>query len=187
MLAVNLTLFISEVYLSAATYYHPSAVFRFQDDFYWLYFPESKFVPAQISDGNQVVDCRPTSSSSSSIPQPRGSLGHHRWFRSQFPPSFPVLHCPLGLGEFQACPFPDVVFIPLSLSALSSFPFHCALQDGFGQTWSVGPQTLLNVPCSCDSFSGILALCALTVIYAKATTVKNARHLHDFPSFLATS
>ena len=23
---------------------------------------------------------------------------------------FPVLHCPPGLGELQACPFPDVVF-----------------------------------------------------------------------------
>ena len=46
---------------------------------------------------------------------------------------FPVLHCPLGLAELQACPFPDVVFPPL-LSALSSSPFHCALQDGFGQT-----------------------------------------------------
>ena len=40
----------------------------------------------------------------------------------------PVLLCPLGLGELQVCPFPDVVFPPLSLSALSSFPFHCALQ-----------------------------------------------------------
>ena len=29
---------------------------------------------------------------------------------------------------------PDVVFPPLPLSALSSSPFHCALQDGFGQT-----------------------------------------------------
>ena len=47
---------------------------------------------------------------------------------------FPVLHCPLGLAELQACPFPDVVFPPLPLSALSSSPFHCALQDGFGQT-----------------------------------------------------
>ena len=46
---------------------------------------------------------------------------------------FPVSHCPLGLGELQACPFPDVVFPPPSLSALSSSPFHCALQDGFGQ------------------------------------------------------
>ena len=44
---------------------------------------------------------------------------------------FPVLHCLLGLGELQACPFTDVVFPPLSLSALSSSPFHCALQDGF--------------------------------------------------------
>ena len=38
------------------------------------------------------------------------------------------------IAELQACPFPDVVFPPLPLSALSSFPFHCALQDGFGQT-----------------------------------------------------
>ena len=47
---------------------------------------------------------------------------------------FPVLHCHLGLGELQACPFPDVVFPPFPLSALSSSPFHCALQDGCGQT-----------------------------------------------------
>ena len=42
---------------------------------------------------------------------------------------FPVLHCPLGLAELQACPFPDVVFPTLPLSALSSSLFHCALQD----------------------------------------------------------
>ena len=47
---------------------------------------------------------------------------------------FHVLHCPPGHAELQACPFPDVVIPPLSLSALSSSPFHCALQDGFGQT-----------------------------------------------------
>ena len=47
---------------------------------------------------------------------------------------FSVLHCPLLLGELQACPFPDVVFPSLPVSALSSSPFHCALQDGFGQT-----------------------------------------------------
>ena len=46
----------------------------------------------------------------------------------------PVLHCPLGLGKIQACPFPDVVFPPLPLSALSSSPFLCALEDGFGET-----------------------------------------------------
>ena len=47
---------------------------------------------------------------------------------------FPVLHCPLGLGELQACPFLDVVLPLLPLSALSSSPFYCALQDCFGQT-----------------------------------------------------
>ena len=36
---------------------------------------------------------------------------------------FPVLHCPFGLAELQACPFPHVVFPPLPLSALSSSPF----------------------------------------------------------------
>ena len=45
---------------------------------------------------------------------------------------FLVFHCPLGLAELQACSFPDVVFPPLPLSALSSSPFHC--EDGFDQT-----------------------------------------------------
>ena len=61
-----------------------------------------------------------SSSSSSSISLPRGSLGHHKWFHNHFPPFLSVLHCPLGLGELQACPFPDVVSPPLLLSALSS-------------------------------------------------------------------
>ena len=77
----------------------------------------------------------PDSPSLLSIPQPRGSLGHHRRFLNQFPPffSFPFPHCPLGLGQLQACPFRDVVFPPLPLPALSSSPFHRALQDGFDQ------------------------------------------------------
>ena len=55
---------------------------------------------------------------------------------------FPLLHCPLGLRELQACPFPYVVFPPLSLSALSSSPFYCALQDGFGQSWWTGDMSI---------------------------------------------
>ena len=46
---------------------------------------------------------------------------------------FSVLHCPLEPGVLRACPLPDVVF-PSLLCALSSSPFRCALQDGFGQT-----------------------------------------------------
>ena len=89
-----------------------------------------------------------SSSLSSCIPWPRGSLGHNRWFHNHFPPFSPVLHCSLGLGELQACPFPDVVFPPLPLSALSSSPFQCALQDGLtSENWksshsvSTGSQT----------------------------------------------
>ena len=60
-------------------------------------------------------------------------IGETDDFTTRFLHFFPVLHSPLGLGKLQACPFPDVVFPPLRLSALSSSPFHCALQDGFGQ------------------------------------------------------
>ena len=34
---------------------------------------------------------------------------------------FPVLHCPLGLAELQACPFPNVVFPSLPLSASNTW------------------------------------------------------------------
>ena len=52
-------------------------------------------------------------------------------------PVFSIFLCfplPLGLAELQACPFSDVVFPPLPLSALSSSPFHCALQ--ISQAWN---------------------------------------------------
>ena len=44
---------------------------------------------------------------------------------------FPVLHCPPGLRELQACPFPDVVFPHLPLSALSYFPLLPCLARWF--------------------------------------------------------
>ena len=69
-------------------------------------------------------------------------VGAPQMICNQFSPLFPVLHCPLGLAELQACPFPDVVFPHLPLSTLSSSPFHCALQDGFGQTWWTGDMTI---------------------------------------------
>ena len=47
---------------------------------------------------------------------------------------FPLFStAPWDLPTLQACSFPDVVFPPLPLSALSSSPFHCALLAGFGQ------------------------------------------------------
>ena len=77
-----------------------------------------------------------------SVPRLRRSYRHHRWFHNQFPPFFSVLHCLLGLGELQACPFADVIFLPLLLSALSSSSFQCALQDGFGKTWWTGDMSI---------------------------------------------
>ena len=60
-----------------------------------------------------------------SYPLLQGSPGHHRWLHDQFPPFSPVLHSALGRGEHQASSFLDVVFLPLPLSALSSYLFLC--------------------------------------------------------------
>ena len=49
---------------------------------------------------------------------------------------------PSGTWRTPACPFLDVVFQLLPLSALSSSSFHCALQNGFGQTWWTGNMTI---------------------------------------------
>ena len=51
-----------------------------------------------------------------------------------FQPAFSIFPCsplPSGTGELQACSFPDVVFPPLPLSALSSYPFHRAFARWF--------------------------------------------------------
>ena len=68
----------------------------------------------------------------------KGRQGTTDDFKNSFLYFFPVLHCPLGLCKLQACPFPDAVFLPLPLSALSSSPFHC----GFSQTWWTGDRTI---------------------------------------------
>ena len=52
---------------------------------------------------------------------------------NQFSPFFPVLYCPLGLAELQACPFLDVVFPPLTSSfvRLVFFPLSLCLARWF--------------------------------------------------------
>ena len=60
-------------------------------------------------------------------PLPAKVVGAPQMISHQFPRLFPVLHCPLGLGELQACPFPGVVFPPHLLSALSFSPLSLYL------------------------------------------------------------
>ena len=68
-----------------------------------------------------------SSSSSSSFPYLEGRWGTTDNFSVSFF-HFPLFSTALwDFGELQACPFPDVVFPPLPLSALSSFPFHCKI------------------------------------------------------------
>ena len=64
----------------------------------------------------------------------RGLLGTIKDFTTSLLQFLGLFLCTLELVELQARPFPDVVFQPLLLSALSSSPFHCALQNSFGQT-----------------------------------------------------
>ena len=127
------------------------------DVFIWHDPGTASFMTGQISGRPGVK--RPShnlTSSPSPIDSPRGSLGYHRWLHNPFPPFFSVLRCPLGLGEFQASPSNSLMLssrlffclpcllpsFTVFLSALSSSPFHCALQDGFGQTWSTGDMSL---------------------------------------------
>ena len=82
---------------------------------------------------------------------------------NQFPPLFffSVLHRPPGFGELKACPFHDVVALPLFLSALSSSPLHCAMKDGFGQTWWTGDMSILLVCISLDGQKIVWSDCLL--------------------------
>ena len=59
-------------------------------------------------------------------------------------PVFSIFSCsPLPSGT---CRTPGLSFswccLPTSSSALSSSPYYCALQDGFGQTWWTGNTTI---------------------------------------------
>ena len=60
-----------------------------------------------------------------------GTVGAPQMTSQPLSSIFLSFQCPVGFGELQAYPFLDVVFPPLFLSPLSSFPFHCALQNGF--------------------------------------------------------
>ena len=88
-------------------------------------------------------------------------MGHNRQFHNQFLPFFPVLNCPLGLGELQACPFPDVVFPPLLLSALSSFPLSLCLARWFWPDLMNGRHDHTTAVCVSLRWSGSLRVVQL--------------------------
>ena len=57
-------------------------------------------------------------------------------------PVFSIFPCsPLPSGTCRT-PGLSIPWCCFPLSALSSSPFHCALQDGFGQTWWTGNMTI---------------------------------------------
>ena len=104
--------------------------------------PKPVFEPATPRLLQQCLDCLTTYllPTFSSVTTFTTSAHHHHYHQSLnarvvgapqmiLLPVFSIFPCPLGLAELQACPFPDVVFLPLPLSALSSSPFHCALQN----------------------------------------------------------
>ena len=71
-----------------------------------------------------LINCECTISSSHHHLSPnRESWGITDDFTTSFFHFSLFSHCFLGLGELQACPFPDVVFPPLFLSAFSPTPF----------------------------------------------------------------
>ena len=61
-------------------------------------------------------------------------VGAPQMISQQVSSILPCSPLPSRTWRTPACPLLDVVFPPLPRSASSSSPFHCALQDGFGQT-----------------------------------------------------
>ena len=68
------------------------------------------------------------SPSPSPIPEPWGSLGHHRWFHNQFPPFFYVFTALWDLANSRPVHF--LMFL------------CCALKDRFGWTWWRGDRSI---------------------------------------------
>ena len=81
-----------------------------------------------------------------------------------------TLPCSLLLSGTWRTPFPDVVFPPLPLSALSSSPFHSALQDGFWPDLMNGRHDRTTAVCVSLRWSGGLRVVRLP-----------AESLHGFP------
>ena len=59
--------------------------------------------------GRHVLEPRLSHLSTHLILNREGRWGTPQMISQPLNSIFPVLHCPLGLGELQACPFPDVV------------------------------------------------------------------------------
>ena len=111
---------------------------------------------------------------------PRGSLGHHRWFNNQFPPLFSVSHCPLGLGELQACLFRDVVLPPLLLSALQSSTLSLCLARWFWPDLMNGRHVNITAICFSLRWSGVLSCGPIACwILARTSSLVKA-FLYDF-------
>ena len=72
-------------------------------------------------------------------------------------PVFSVFpHCPQGLGELQACPFFDVVFPPVLLSALFSSHFTLCLERWFWPYLMNGRHDHTTSVCTSLPWSGCL-------------------------------
>ena len=104
---------------------------------------QKKIHLVQNMDPRQI-DCTCSSKSSSSHINPLTArvVGAPQMILQPIFSIFPRSPLPSGTCRIQASLFPDVVFPPLPLSALSFSPVHCALQDGFGQTWWTGNMTI---------------------------------------------
>ena len=68
-------------------------------------------------------------------------VGAPQMISQPFSSIFPCSPLPSGTWRNPGLSIPWCC-LPTSSSALSSSPFHCALQDGFGQTWWAGDMSI---------------------------------------------